>query len=412
MYRIVIAIFCLSYSNCFGQWNKISSILNSSLFDVGISSDGIIYTVGTDSINNLTNGAIFKSLDGGSSWLKVQTVSDTLGAGSYMTRVSILDSGNLIVSNRNPIIYRSANYGMAWQQIQIPTNSAVITDAMYFRGLNLGFIGNHFGEIFKSIDGGSSWTRVHANPIFNPITDINCPTDSICYARTSLPNKLLKTSDGGNNWYSLNTAPHSYIRGGLHAINRDTLVIVTSNSLIFRSLDGGTSWDTIPCPVNTNLSDVFFVDSLGFAVGDSETILKSIDFGESWSVEWHDTLSSEHITSVHISNYSAAIAASNHGSIFRLGMLNSFTEEVITPIMLTLFPNPVAEKMKIVFNTEISGDISIFNLLGHTIYTEHVFDQKEIEISLPDMNSGYLYVRFTEQNTGQITIKKMIRIRV
>ena len=411
MKLLLINLIFFTCTLSYGQWDKSFGILNSTLFDVEASTDGIVYAVGTDSVNYYINGSIFKSIDGGDTWFTVNHIVDSLGIGSYMTRVNIIDSTRAFVSNRSPIVYRTTDAGLIWDTTHIPTGSGVITDAMHFLDNVTGFVGNHFGEIFKTIDGGLNWFLVHANPIFNPITDISCPTNSTCYARTSMPNKLLKSIDGGNSWNVMPSAPNTYITGGLHAINQDTVIMVTSDSLIFRSLDGGSSWDTIPCPVYSNLLDVFFIDNIGFAVGDLETILKSVDYGETWSVELHDSISSEQITSIHMLNNTSAIACSNLGSIYRLGGFNSVDNLKIEALTIDVYPNPFSENLIIHFSKHFSGVVNIHDALGRVVYTTSITNQNTVELNLSKIDSDCLYLRFTDTDSGQIITKKIIGVQ-
>lgn len=400
-------LFC---SIAYGQWNKSAFILNSTLLDVAISANGNIYAVGTDSTNHFQNGAIFYSSNGGHSWQNVFVVTDTTSVGSYMTRVIVLDSNNAIVSNRKPLLYSTANNGQSWATSTIPATTGVITDALFFIDKNVGFLGNHYGEIFKTIDGGHNWSRVHTNPIFNAISDISCPTDSICYARTTAPNNLLKSENGGDSWTIVTNAPHTYLSGGLAAVNKDTVIMVTANSMIFKSANGGINWDTIACPVNSDLLDVAFINNKGFIVGDSETIISTTDYGDSWSIDLHDSMSTERINTIEMFNDTTAIAGSNAGSIYRIGAFKSMNNNELDDISYILFPNPINSKLNILFTKPFTGDVILYDSLGKIILESKILSQSRVIINLSKKNSSHLYVSVIDQNSRRIINKQIISI--
>jgi photosystem II stability/assembly factor-like uncharacterized protein len=60
--------------------------------------------------------------------------------------------------------------------------------------------------------------------------------------------------------------------------------IVGSGGVIYKTIDGGSTWTPQTSPVSTTLNDVFFTDAThGFAVGASGTIIYTTD-GTNWSV--------------------------------------------------------------------------------------------------------------------------------
>jgi photosystem II stability/assembly factor-like uncharacterized protein len=71
--------------------------------------------------------------------------------------------------------------------------------------------------------------------------------------------------------------------GGIHFIDATTGVAVGVGGKIFRTTDGGASWQGQNPGTTRNLNDVFFVDaSQGWAVGDNGTILRTTNAGRSW----------------------------------------------------------------------------------------------------------------------------------
>ena len=269
----IISFLCIT--PIYSQWDKFSEVLNNNLLDIeAIESGDKLFVVGTDLNTMPSSGIIYNSIDGGINWDTVyyQEVDSLLG---ILYRVNIIDSNIAYVTNAGNRVFKSIDGGSSWSTLNLPTLEAgPATDAVYFINSEIGFIGNYYGEIFKTIDGGVNWELVHFLQPYTPIYDINCPTIDTCYARSSIPS-FLKSIDGGNTWNAVSSAPNTTLLGGMHVINKDTIVMVSSDALIFRTINGGEHWDTITSPINAGFLDVQFIDSIGFAVGRKEAIIKS-----------------------------------------------------------------------------------------------------------------------------------------
>jgi photosystem II stability/assembly factor-like uncharacterized protein len=67
-------------------------------------------------------------------------------------------------------------------------------------------------------------------------------------------------------------------------MNSQTGLAVGENGTMIRSVDGGNTWDTIPCPVSSQLLTIGFKDEFtGFIGTDAHGYLKSIDGGIFWT---------------------------------------------------------------------------------------------------------------------------------
>ena len=407
---IFLIVSVLNVTQVFSQWIKYAELLDNNLFDIETVSDNELYVVGTDLINDITTGIIYQSFDGGTSWDTVyyQMVDSLLGR---LHKVNVVNSNTVYVTNSGSRVFKSTDGGSSWNNLAIPTlESGPATDALYFVNNEIGFIGNHYGEIFKTVNGGLSWELVYYDEPFKPIYDISCPTNNICYARTSMPPKFLKSIDSGNTWNPINSAPNTYLLGGMHALNKDTIVMVSSDALILRSINGGVNWDTIPSPINTGFLDICFVDNIGYAVGRKEAIIKSIDFGVTWTIEHLDTSSYEWITAVHMTNNGSAFACSNLGSIYHLDSTNSLNEISTEKDNVNVYPNPYNNNVTIEFGQPENGIIEIYNMQGQQYRRIELKSQESITIDRSDLNLNLLFLRFTRHHSNFKVIKKLVKI--
>lgn len=224
---------------------------------------------------------------------------------------------------------------LTWYPISVPTQAQL--NCISFGTNQVGYIGGNDSTLLKTTDGGRTWTRMAINvnlPIISDnITDIQFVDANTGFMLDN--NSLFSTTDGGVTWiseqpnqtnmcfktglYFLN--PHNGFVGGsmcfqgatiAHKVNGiwDTVEVlggwdasqqirafnfrnpqlglaVGSYSTIFRTTDGGSTWDSIyASPDTLILTDVAFInDTLVYAsysdVG-LEGAIVSFDGGLTW----------------------------------------------------------------------------------------------------------------------------------
>ncbi len=99
--------------------------------------------------------------------------------------------------------------------------------------------------------------------------------------------KIFKTSDGGNSWQTVHLG--SQIISGVYFSNNTNGYAVgidasLNKSTILQSTDGGNNWTPTNLVVSENLTDVFFLNTnIGFTVGGNGTLFKTTDGGINWN---------------------------------------------------------------------------------------------------------------------------------
>lgn len=289
-----------------------ASDLNQSAFRQGSwevqgpgNLGGRVNTIAIDGANVLlgfTRSGIWKSTDYGLSWyctsddLITQSWSD-ITYHPYDKSIVYAASGDHNISgnayNGNGI-FKSTNGGDSWEAIGL-AEAGIISeikigtehpDIIYAATMGIPFIRSTDRGLYKSTDGGTSWSNVLYLNDSTGIIDIAVhPTDDdIVYAaswtrirsnRTSLITssdaKVHKTTDGGATWTVLDNGlpvADSISRIGLDLYEQDPDILVASYvhyteaancrpgyqlRNVYKTMDAGMSWDTIPSAESNGL---------------------------------------------------------------------------------------------------------------------------------------------------------------
>jgi photosystem II stability/assembly factor-like uncharacterized protein len=154
------------------------------------------------------------------------------------------------------------------------------------------------GEIHRSIDGGGSWDLVSSAAAPHAF---HFPTPAAGFAISSTPEpRLYTTSNVGLSWSGQAIAPEGAQMTALrdlHFLDADTGLIVGGDTAvdspgeIWRSTDGGTTWNTIPLPAGEwYFKAITFTTPLvgyvcGYEAGSGDgIILITADAGLTWTI--------------------------------------------------------------------------------------------------------------------------------
>lgn len=224
---------------------------------------------------------------------------------------------NIVLYGSAEFIKKSANGGQSWTNVAqmsagggnvqeiaaIPGNNNTLYAAYANDILNA----TDYGSVFKSTDGGDSWTNLNI-PSDAPATSLTIARDGDVYAGassrdTAAPKGIYKYSNGS--WTKLTKGPNYPITSILADPDNANVIYATANSALnqggnpagsglYKTTDGGSSWDKI----TQGLENVSNLDTLTvqtstapntlYLAGQAQNlnggIYKSADGGESWGL--------------------------------------------------------------------------------------------------------------------------------
>ncbi|WP_408998926.1 LamG-like jellyroll fold domain-containing protein [Syntrophus buswellii] len=239
---------------------------------------------------------LIKSDDGGDSWRNIQSGalpgnpnSITIGENGYLF-AAIYDCG----------IYKSMDGGSTWSYVSksIPQKD-ILTVKASITCPNVMYAVSYMGGVYKSIDGGRSWIAKNNGIEFSNTYDcyralvIDNENPNIVYLSAYRYSKVFKTVDGGETWIkSKNFVQEDKQSDGwskrdmaLGVADPDVLVLVTGNA-VFKSDDGGVNWLRKQVDMKSGMVvDVQYdLNSSTLWMGNfDQGLYTSTDAGKSWS---------------------------------------------------------------------------------------------------------------------------------
>ena len=305
----------LSYTNVSDGFLKVGSIGSIAVAE---ADSNVIY-VGTGSAgirSNVSTGrGVYKSLDAGETWMyaglpEAGQIGEVAVHPQDPELVYVAALGHPFGPNAERGVYRSYNGGVNWEQVLYVSDSTgaasvVINpdnpDELYasmWRAERKPWTiisGGQEGGVYKSSDGGTTWTQLTAGLPSGLIGKIDLsisPTNTQrLYALVEAPGDssgLYRSDDAGasfvhvNNQKSLTYRPFYYTHVHADPVNPD--IVYVSNERFYRSDDGGTTFSSIDTPhgdhhalwINPENTNYLFQGNDGGAT-------VSLDGGRSWS---------------------------------------------------------------------------------------------------------------------------------
>ncbi len=282
-----------------------------------------------------TKGTIIRTRNGGANW---QTLST--GTTDDFVAVSFVDQHKGWALTSSARVYRTENGGDSWQRMSALTFRSVSINSPFYDpvGYDLhftddqhGFLvarayppasghSNVLGLVYRTQDGGTSWDLVFEGP------DHRQPGDTYPFSGNAILRAVdfaspthgwvvgvdrhnfayrpivMRTTQGGGSgqWTSAGTGiPGTADLHGVSfattqvglavgsklSVNKTTNTVTHVGGAIYKSTNGGSTWAEKSSGTTALLRDVFMLDAQhAWAVGDSGTIRRTVDGGETWNL--------------------------------------------------------------------------------------------------------------------------------
>jgi photosystem II stability/assembly factor-like uncharacterized protein len=287
------------------NWSHIDLGYYKDLTGVFFVNPLIGFVTGADYF--VDSGYIYKTTDGGSSWTQLPVVFDWQALSVWFT-----DENTGFVGTFADL-YKTTDGGVTWNLLTtFPYYNTCWS--MYFTDSLTGYIGTA-GHIFKTTDGGNTWTIIYYDPSGSSIMSLYFNDQQTGYGvgGSGWSGKILKTTDAGQNWNT--TSFPDYFHSVFFANNQTGIALGALN--IYSTTNGGNSWNPLISPVSDYLVSGSFSDSLNaIAVGYHGATVLTNNMGLSWNaISSHETVNQ--LRSLYFIGPDLGFAAGDSGTIIK-----------------------------------------------------------------------------------------------
>ena len=286
--------------NFFTTADSASSWSNNN---TGISGDVRSIAVAPNGLQILyagTSTGPHRSNDGGATWTKLPTTGLPVFQTAISLGVSPVNSAVVYAGMSNGGLFRSLDGGNTWTTVSLPVPGLTVFTIVFDPATSSTMYVGTGNGIFKSADSGSTWTPLNNFGLGFPpnvrAIAIDPTTPSTIYTGT-FGNGLFKTTNGGANWSPINNGLTGNENNFVNALAIDPFNAATIYSahgssggpgIINKTTNGGGLW----APINNGVPPDAVVTAI---VADRTTpatlyastagrgIVKTINGGTSWT---------------------------------------------------------------------------------------------------------------------------------
>ncbi len=396
---LLIVFLCVSVITQAQSWDNLGNVDTNGLFSVYFQTAATGYVGGFKYVYKTTNGGI--------DWNPVNIPVSS----NFYERINFLNSnfGYVIGRSRS---FSTTDGGNTWNDMTTDSkgNDGVFLTAT--TGIAVGDYQPFFANIRKTDNGGTTWTDVNNTNAPESNYGISfCNTTSGVIAGAN--KQMLKTTDGGSTW---NEISGSNITGfvipqftSVFFVPETTTGYAIANSTsmafhgwIYKTTDGGDTWFETDS-VLPDLNAVFFLDVLhGYIGGTNGYILYTGDGGLNWYSQDSHTLGE--IRDIFFLDETTGFAVVDNGDLLKFNKNNSI-ESVNNHLIISVFPNPVKDKLTVAFPDKTKKTFKLYDVTGNMIQS-FALSKNRTEISLKALSIGIYFYQITENGnllkTGKI----------
>ena len=404
IYPFIFAALSFLPLTALAQWQAVRFDSTNTFSKVVTLTTNTAFVMGTEPLKN--ECFLLRTNNGGATWdsIVVTNPGDTI----YLLELAFIDNDNGFVGgirNGKQYLSKTNDMGNTWTNVTPDPSSSIIIQSINFIDSQTGYAVAGT-TLYKTIDGGISWTSDITSFTVTDLHFIDVNNGYACgYTSWGDMGVVMKTADGGQNWDSL----YGVIDFNLFVSQLEKLNVVDNNTFLtcmlgnsnklYRTINGGSSWDTII------VSDVNYIKDFEFTSVDTGHVLSvdgeiftTLDAGQSWTLEYATDWG---LYGPLVYLNSISFVGNTGYTVGSKGLIKKHTSNIGTQIIaesskeaITLYPNPALNTIRLINKT---SDIpfNIYCVSGRKLISGVI--QNEIDIS--NLQQGMYFLELpTEGN--------------
>lgn len=259
---------------------------------VAVDEDNVFF-IGRDYMNY--RNFFMKTNDGGTTWDSVGIYLIT----TYHELRTIFFVNTMVgfiggSKENKQLLLKTLDGGDTWTEITPDTTLNIMS--IHFTDALNGYVTDGWDNLYFTSNGGANWVK---STITHNISDLYFLDNNTGFAAGGTASTtsaiLSKTTDGGQNWTPLLTVANpllfvsSFDKIDFVSPN-EGFVFMGNTNQIYKTLDGGSSWDTITVVAVEYIADLDFTSANnGHLLSLAGELFATTDGGQTWTLEYATT---------------------------------------------------------------------------------------------------------------------------
>ena len=419
-------------------------LFNSSIFPQWFSASGDIgfYAIplvldATDSNHAIVSisSDLNKTTDGGLHWVTLNNPipGSIPGTSTSVITLSMIDTLHIWIASSS-FIFKTTNGGIIWDEQYGDTSKTDFFNYIkmfdLYNGIAMGDAKSDSEPalFLQTTDGGDNWISINSSNFIGQSSSDSWRRVDFLNQQTGyffpgpyqggIYKNLYKTTDSGTSWSLTNHTGYVQV---IQFFNSNVgLTADASENKIKRTLDGGLTWEIFNLPIQNWAMDICFDPNDAprvWLLGDD--LFFSSDTGRTWRKEVQNVQGNDMVmTDSHsgwILGYNGKIYRTNNAGDTFVSVETESDNSLNNFELSQNYPNPFNPTTNIIFSVAESSNIKIvvYNLIGEEIavlLNEYKNSgQYEINFDGSGLSSGIYYYQLITSN--YITTKKMVLLR-
>jgi Secretion system C-terminal sorting domain len=398
-----IIFFLFISSIAFGQnWQQLNPPV-TNYYQIGISENQEVYAIGSEGL--FGGNYLYRSLDFGINWTLIDSFYFWTNDMQFNQQGLGFVLGGIPSCGLIPGILPVHHQGQISQISNfVSWNSCSASSDVSFLSNNENIFAYSSKYLFSSSDSGHTLTPIYTCLLsyFSHIDRFENTRNNTLFmiAKTYYPSYtdyIIKANHQGQT-ISLDSFPNDTLLDIRFLANNLGYVLATNK--ILKTTDAGNQWQSISLPFTARIFD-FVNQNTGYIIDVNGVVWETADGGQSWTL----SLTGHSINDIYCTGNSVFICG-NNGIIFKRTIPNEEPNSTFSPhdLAIKIYPNPSTNVLNIEINNETMQNFTIENALGQTVYIDNMTSEKMI--SIDDFVSGMYFLKIANQKSVPFVVSK------
>ncbi len=374
---LVVSILCAQFSNA-QNWTNIPTPVTTNLILYDIDFPSAQNAVGYAGGSNVTyngHGTLLKTVDAGETWTVAW--SSTL-SGTGITALYFLSVDTGFAGTQGGSLMKTVDGGVTWTSTDFdPDNDQGDINDLQFHDAGNGVLATAYNGTYFTTDGGATWVPATVNPSTSQYA--LCYADATTLFSCGNSQSIFKSADGGATWTSSQAGAGTNVNLGIDFVDANNGMVTSEEGAYFKTTDGGATWTPGTIPGQSGLMRgvvMLDLDNI-FVCATPGQVFRTVDGGTTWTDDSGMDFDPSYYSILFTPDGTGYVCGSGAtgGTILRRSPLTTAVADLnVSDPAFSSYPNPVSNSMTVEFITNRSErvDITVVNGLGELVQTKQV----------------------------------------